>query len=74
VTSSAGTEQRTPSEEHPAEADTTLQVHLDACIQAAHNRDWGLLRESARQLAEAADRLDVDARPGDRTRPDDAAL
>lgn len=74
VTSPAGTEQHTPSEEHPAEADTTLQVHLAACIQAAHNHDWGLLRDSARQLAEAADRLDADARPGDRTRPDNAAL
>jgi hypothetical protein len=72
VTSPAGTEQHTLPEEHPADADTTtLQVHLAACIQAAHNHDWGLLRDSARQLAEAADRLDVDARPGNRTRPDD---
>ncbi|MEW2400337.1 hypothetical protein [Streptomyces sp. NPDC046862] len=70
----AGTEQHTLAKEHPADADTPLQVHLAACIQAAHNHDWGLLRDSARQLAEAADRLDAEARSGDGTRQDDAAM
>ncbi|MEV7871426.1 hypothetical protein AB0P17_36220 [Streptomyces sp. NPDC088124] len=69
----AGTEQHTPAKEQPADADTALQVHLAACVQAAHNHAWGLLRDSARQLAEAADLLDAEARSGDGTRQDDAA-
>lgn len=37
------------TEEHLADSDTTLQVHLAACVQAAQNQDWGLLKDSARQ-------------------------
>jgi hypothetical protein len=61
------------TEDHPADADTALQVHLAACIQAAHNHNWGLLRDSALHLAKAADRLDAEARSGDGSRQDDAA-
>ncbi len=50
----ADTEQHTPAEEHLAASDAALQVHLAACIQAAQNQDWGLLKDTARQLAEAA--------------------
>ncbi|MFD7608366.1 hypothetical protein ACFWAN_49850 [Streptomyces mirabilis] len=70
----ADTEQHTPAEEHLADSDTALQVHLTACIQAAQNQDWGLLKDSARQLAETAARCDTEARSGRGTHQDDAVV
>ncbi|MFE1987662.1 hypothetical protein [Streptomyces mirabilis] len=62
------------AEEHLADSDTALQVHLTACIQAAQNQDWGLLKDSARQLAETAARFDAEARSGQGTQQDDAVV
>ncbi|BDM74869.1 hypothetical protein HEK616_83800 (plasmid) [Streptomyces nigrescens] len=73
VTPPAGTEQHTPTKEHLADADTALQVYLAACIRAAHDHNWGLLRDSACQLAEAAARLGAEARSGEGIHPDDTA-
>ncbi|MER5917959.1 hypothetical protein ABT124_48775 [Streptomyces sp. NPDC001982] len=70
----AGAGQHIPAKEHLADADTALQVHLAACIRAARNHDWGLLSDSARHLAEAADRLDAEARSGEGTHRGDAAM
>ncbi|MER5917209.1 hypothetical protein ABT124_44465 [Streptomyces sp. NPDC001982] len=61
-------DQHTPALEGPADAGTALQVHLAACIQAAHDHDWSGLAARARQLAEAADRLDAETRPREGTR------
>lgn len=57
-----------------ADADTALQVHLAACIRAAQDHDWGLLKDSAGQLAEAAAQLDAEARSGEGTHQDDAVF
>ncbi|MDX3761602.1 hypothetical protein [Streptomyces sp. AK02-04a] len=66
----ADTEQHTPAEEHLAASDAALQVHLAACIQAAQNQDWGLLKDTARQLAEAAAQLNAETRSGQGTQQD----
>lgn len=74
VTPPVEAEQHTRATEHLAEANTALQVHLAACIRAAQGHDWGLLRDSACQLAEAAARLDAEARSGEGTHQDDAVI
>ncbi|MEU5196119.1 hypothetical protein AB0G86_19015 [Streptomyces scabiei] len=58
--------QHAPDPEPLTDADTTLQAHLAACIQAAQTHDWSGLAAHARRLADAADRLDAKAerRPG----------
>ncbi|MEU5255139.1 hypothetical protein [Streptomyces longwoodensis] len=63
----AGTEQHTQAKEHPVDTGTALKAHLTACIQAVDNHDWVLLRDSARQLAEAADYFSAQARSDDGT-------
>jgi hypothetical protein len=67
-------EQPARAKAHLAEADTALQVYLAACIRAAQDHDWGLLRDSACQLAEAAARLDAEAWPDGNTHQDDVAF
>ncbi|MFD3585744.1 hypothetical protein [Streptomyces sp. NPDC058683] len=64
----AGPDQHPPAPEHPADADTALQAHLAACIQAAQTHDWNKLAARARQLAEAAGRQGAEARPRESTR------
>ncbi|OQD51944.1 hypothetical protein BM536_037065 [Streptomyces phaeoluteigriseus] len=74
VTPPVDMEQPVRAKEHLADANTVLQVHLAACVRAAQDQDWSLLRDSACQLAEAAARLDAEARPGRNTHQDDAAF
>jgi hypothetical protein len=57
----ADADQQPPPAEPPAGADTALHAHLAACIQAAQTHDWSGLAARARQLADAADRLDDEA-------------
>ncbi|MET7608968.1 hypothetical protein [Streptomyces avermitilis] len=57
----ADADQHAPDPEPLTDADTTLQAHLAACIQAAQTHDWSGLAAHARQLADAADRLDAQA-------------
>ncbi|MFI1701462.1 hypothetical protein ACH419_36655 [Streptomyces bobili] len=60
-----GVQQHTPAQdsrpvEGRADADTVLQVHLAACIQAAQDQNWALLSDRARRLAEAAEQMNED--------------
>lgn len=70
----AGVEQHTSAQEGRADADTVLQVHLAACVQAAQDQNWALLSDSARCLAEAAEQLNAQVRAGESTHQDDASL
>ncbi|MFI1510253.1 hypothetical protein [Streptomyces sp. NPDC020597] len=62
----AGTHQILGHSPTRTDADTTLQAHLAACIQAVQTHDRSGLAAHARRLADAADRLDAkaDRRPG----------
>ncbi|WP_217179858.1 hypothetical protein [Streptomyces sp. AC495_CC817] len=75
----ADVQQHTPAQaaqdSHPiegrADADTVLQVHLAACIQAAQDQNWALLSDHARHLAEAAEQLNAQARAGESSQQQD---
>ncbi|WP_157881128.1 hypothetical protein [Streptomyces griseoruber] len=56
--------ERTAVQEGPVKGDSALEVYLAACLRAAEDQEWGLLKESARQLAVAAGRLEAEARSG----------
>ncbi|WP_107122144.1 hypothetical protein [Streptomyces sp. DSM 15324] len=53
-----------PVQESHAKADTALQTHLAACLRAAEDQDWNLLKDSAYRLAAAARRLETEVRSG----------
>ncbi|MET7457679.1 hypothetical protein ABZT03_38685 [Streptomyces sp. NPDC005574] len=55
----ADADQHAPNPEPHTDAETALQAHLAACIQTAQIHDWNGLAAHARQLADAADRLDA---------------
>ncbi|MEU1519945.1 hypothetical protein ABZ490_48880 [Streptomyces sp. NPDC005811] len=71
--SPADTERIRPAQEGHAKAETALKTYLAACLRAAEDQDWGLLKDSARQLAVAAGRLEAEAGSGRGARRDDTS-
>ncbi|MET9914908.1 hypothetical protein ABZZ74_51060 [Streptomyces sp. NPDC006476] len=57
----AGTDQQVTEQGDPVDAHAALRAHLTQCLQAAQEHNWGLLRDSARQLAQVAELFEADA-------------